>query len=61
MELNEIISAVSTVGFPIAMCILIYYQDNKKIEGLKEAVNNNTTVLKIIMNKFGIDTGANNE
>lgn len=38
MELNEILSAISTVGFPIAACIVLFVQNNK----LRDTVEENT-------------------
>lgn len=38
MELNEILSAISTVGFPIAACIVLFIQNNK----LRDTVEENT-------------------
>lgn len=59
--MNEIASIISTVGFPIAMCVLMYWQGEKNnqryddnIKSLTETINNNTTVLaelKTILNK----------
>jgi hypothetical protein len=38
MELNEILSAISTVGFPIAACVVLFIQNNK----LRDTVEENT-------------------
>lgn len=46
MQFNEIIQAISTVGFPILMCIYVYYQDNLKIDKLNDTINKNTETLK---------------
>lgn len=39
MEMQEIITAISTVGFPIAMCLLQFYQNNTIISKVTEAIN----------------------
>ena len=52
METDAIITVISTLGFPIAACIALFWymtkqQENHKTEmdGLKESLNENTTVL----------------
>ena len=51
--MNEIQSFISSVGFPIAMCLLMYYQLNKsaelhkaEIDELKKAIDNNTVAVQ---------------
>lgn len=53
MDTNAIIQAISSVGFPIAMCLLMYYQLNKsaelhkaEIDELKKAIDNNTIAVQ---------------
>ena len=38
MDINEILSAVSTVGFPIVCCAVLFIQNNK----LRDTVEENT-------------------
>lgn len=39
MELtNEIITAISTVGFPIIMCLLIYFTEKKNQSALIDEI-----------------------
>lgn len=59
---QEILSMVGTVGFPIVMCLLLYYRDNKRdeqhraeVEKLATAVQNNTLVMQKILDKLGVD------
>jgi hypothetical protein len=59
MEITEIVSMISTVGFPIAMCIMLcwyvkstndsYRQD---IKSLQQSIDNNTAVMNKIINKL---------
>lgn len=51
--MNDIITAISTVGFPIVMCLLMWYMNEKQdtrhreeVDKMTEAVNNNTIVLQ---------------
>lgn len=52
MEINEIVSLISNVGFPIAVCCVLFYyitqQSNKhkqEIDKLSETLQGNTQVL----------------
>lgn len=52
MEVNEIINIISNVGFPIAVCVVMFYYMNKQsekhkqeIDKLSETLQGNTKVL----------------
>lgn len=54
MELNEVLQAISTVGFPIVACIALYYQNIKTTKALSDltgAINE----LKIYMERTNND------
>lgn len=51
---NAILTGISTVGFPIVMCLIIFYQNEKTIETLKTTIDNNTSIIKELITK--IDT-----
>lgn len=51
---NAILTGISTVGFPIVMCLIIFYQNEKTIETLKTTIDNNTSIIKELIAK--IDT-----
>ena len=62
MEFQEILTAVSTVGFPIVMCGgLFWYMINQReshkeeMSKMTEAINNNTIVLQKLLDKMGGD------
>lgn len=62
MDMSAITTLITTVGFPIAMCIaLLWYivQQNKehKLETSEfvTALNNNTLVLQKLCDRLGID------
>lgn len=40
---------VSTLGFPIAMCILMWRYNTKTMEDVKQALNNNTQALQQVI------------
>ena len=51
MDFETIMSAVSTVGFPIVCCGVLFYQNSKlteTINELKVTLVENTTILKSI-------------
>ena len=50
--MNEIVTIISTVGFPAAMCVLMGYyimhreeEHGKEMNELKKAINNNTAAI----------------
>lgn len=52
MTLQEIVNAISTVGFPIAACIYLVYNQremnkatNETIDKLRDTIENNTKVV----------------
>lgn len=58
MDFNDIMQAISTVGFPIVCCGVLFYQNSKlteTISDLKSTLVENTTILKIITNKLKED------
>lgn len=65
MDTNAIVQIVSTLGFPIACCIAMFWQNNKlneshrvEVSKLNEAINNNTIALDHLLDKLG---GTNND
>lgn len=62
MDATQITTLISNIGFPIACVIAMFAMWNKEREDHKEevtkmteAVNNNTTVLRQILTKMGVD------
>lgn len=56
---NEIVQAISTVGFPIIMCLYMVKSmkelneaHKSEVDGLKEAINNNTLAITELRDKF---------
>lgn len=50
--MEQWLTAISTVGFPIACCVYLFYSNNKTIEKLRETVDNNTKALIELTTKF---------
>lgn len=59
MDANAVVTIISTVGFPIAMCLILFFYICKKqektddtIAKLTETINNNTLVMQRLINKL---------
>lgn len=49
MDYNAVMQAISTVGFPIVCCGVLFYQNDKlrqTIDSLKDTIAENTLYLK---------------
>ena len=60
MDVSAVVQAISTVGFPIVMCLLFMYyikyindQHKDEIDKLSQSVNNNTPVMHTLPDKRG--------
>lgn len=58
--MDNIVQIVTQLGFPIAMCLLLFWYVTKKDEAhreemnkMSEAVNNNTLVMQKLIDKLG--------
>ena len=61
MNINELLTAISTVGFPIVMCgallklgYVLLDKINKELDSLRTAISNNTAVMQRILDKIKI-------
>lgn len=66
--LNDMVSVISTLGFPIAMCLILCYYVNKINESHKaeskdfaEALNANTVVLQKLCDKLDVERNTEND
>ena len=53
--MNEFINAISTVGFPIFMCIMIYNNQTKQLNEITKAITNNTNAISELSKKLGME------
>lgn len=60
MDVNAIIQIVGSLGFPIAMCIALFWRQVKsdeqhkaEMDKLSEALNNNTLAITKLADKLG--------
>lgn len=63
--LNDISTLISTLGFPIGMCLIMCYYINKineshkeETEKFAEALNSNTVVLQKLCDKIDSEVNA---
>ena len=56
---SDLSSAISTVGFPIVMCLALFYYiwksdaaNRSQIEKLSDALNNNTSVITKLLERM---------
>lgn len=59
MDLNSFTALIGSLGFPIVMCLLLYYRMDKQdenhkteMEKITEALNNNTQALTALATKI---------
>ena len=67
LNINELLTAISTVGFPIVMCgallklgYVLLDKLDKELDSLRTTINNNTTVMQRILDKLKIDEELEN-
>lgn len=49
MELQDVLQAISTLGFPVAMCIWFMFIDHKDSKYMTEALNKLTTMIELMV------------
>lgn len=66
--INEISTLISTLGFPIGMCLIMCYYINKindshkeETDKFAEALNNNTVVLQKLCDKIDREVNASDK
>lgn len=66
--INDLATLISTLGFPIAMCLIMCYYINKindahkeETDKFAEALNNNTVVLQKLCDKLDTEVDVNDK
>ncbi len=70
MQVNDVVSIISNVGFPIAMCLIIMYYMSAKFDAtidkleesfsqLNKVVQDNTTIIKQLLVLMEHNDGTN--
>lgn len=59
MEIDTILTIITQIGFPIAVCIICFWYINKiqgqhkeEMDKMSEAINNNTIVMQKLIDKL---------
>lgn len=62
MDLQTITNVITTIGFPIAVCLICFWYINKmqeshksEIDKLSEALQNNTIVMQKLVDKLDME------
>lgn len=55
MDVNAIMQAVGSVGFPIVCCIYLIYTMQAELKELRDTIANNTLVIQRLCDKLGGD------
>ena len=65
MDLNALTTLIGSLGFPIVMCLLLYYRMDKQdenhkteMEKITEALNNNTQAITSLVTKINTISGG---
>ena len=51
-DMEQVVSIISSVGFPIVACIYLVFTTNKQLENLTKAVNEMSTAVNILTSKL---------
>ena len=49
---NDLVNFISSVGFPIVMCVYLTFTVNKTLEDVRNTLSANTHVIKKILKKI---------
>lgn len=50
MDFSAVSQLISSVGFPIAACVALFWQMNREMDALKESLNQNTlAITKLVL------------
>ena len=52
MELQEVINAITNVGFPIAVSVYLLWRDKEVMAKFTEVINENTSVMQALKQEF---------
>lgn len=52
MDLQEVLNAITNVGFPIAVTIYLFWRDKEVMAKFTEVINENTAVMQALKQEF---------
>lgn len=50
--MEEWVTLISTVGFPIAMCVMLFWYIKTEVSQLRDVITQNTAAMKQILEHF---------
>lgn len=51
--MNDLINAISTVGFPIVLTLVLIFQNNNKMDKAIETIADNTKEIALLVQEIG--------
>lgn len=54
MDFSELYQIIGSVGFPIVAYLLMFNQNNKVLQDLKDTIEDNNELIKILLERFNI-------
>lgn len=54
MNLSDLYQIIGSVGFPIVAYLLMFNQNNKVLQDLKDTIEDNNELIKILLERFNI-------
>ena len=62
MDVTAIVQVISSLGFPIAVCLICFWYINtleethrNEVQKLTDALNNNTLIMQKLCDKMGVE------
>lgn len=53
--MTEIVELIKDIGFPIAISVYLLVFQDRKLQSLETAINNNSNVLSRLLDRLGVD------
>lgn len=61
MTFDTIVPLIGSLGFPIVMCLLLFYYMNKTLKEMQTSINNNTIAITNLIDELKSKKGNNND
>lgn len=59
MNLTDIANIISSIGFPIVMCLYLIHHNEKKLEEVDKTIEQNSQAILRLLAFLKLDEGAN--
>ena len=61
MDLNTVVTLIGSLGFPIVMCLLLFYYMSKTLKEMQTSINNNTNAITQLTAELKLSKGDHND